>query len=239
MALIKCLECEKDVSDKALTCPHCGAPIEVQKTNNENQLKFPELPKNLHIGKTIYDLKDSGAMPGFKGRVIKNEHTIINNNIMDENLKFVLHTHGIELAFGMTDESFNIHNAQIIELIHTSKTELAKDNKSVIGRSIVGAVLLGPLGAIIGGMSGIGYKEKLADEHYLIINYWNIHTKETETLIILSEESHINDFLKFRKLQLRENKLTGNTAKEDTFGIRGWIGVISFIILVTLLIKNH
>lgn len=27
MALIKCPECDKEVSDKALTCPHCGRPL--------------------------------------------------------------------------------------------------------------------------------------------------------------------------------------------------------------------
>lgn len=31
MALIKCPECSKEVSDKAKTCPHCGYPL----TNNE------------------------------------------------------------------------------------------------------------------------------------------------------------------------------------------------------------
>jgi len=29
MALIKCKECGKDVSDKAAACPHCGAPVEL------------------------------------------------------------------------------------------------------------------------------------------------------------------------------------------------------------------
>ena len=27
MALINCDECNKEVSDKAASCPHCGAPI--------------------------------------------------------------------------------------------------------------------------------------------------------------------------------------------------------------------
>lgn len=27
MALIKCQECEKEISDKAATCPGCGAPV--------------------------------------------------------------------------------------------------------------------------------------------------------------------------------------------------------------------
>jgi len=26
MALIECYECEKEISDKAPACPHCGAP---------------------------------------------------------------------------------------------------------------------------------------------------------------------------------------------------------------------
>lgn len=45
MALIKCLECNKNVSTKAINCPHCGAPIlkeekdiELKKTSNE---EFP------------------------------------------------------------------------------------------------------------------------------------------------------------------------------------------------------
>ncbi len=33
MALIKCSECEKEVSDQAASCPHCGNPI------NDNELK--------------------------------------------------------------------------------------------------------------------------------------------------------------------------------------------------------
>ncbi|QOW20367.1 hypothetical protein INQ41_04915 [Lysobacter ciconiae] len=28
MAMIRCLECRKDISDKAATCPHCGAPVD-------------------------------------------------------------------------------------------------------------------------------------------------------------------------------------------------------------------
>ena len=27
MALIKCYECEKEISDQAPACPHCGAPV--------------------------------------------------------------------------------------------------------------------------------------------------------------------------------------------------------------------
>lgn len=31
MALIACAECKKEISDKAATCPHCGAPISASR----------------------------------------------------------------------------------------------------------------------------------------------------------------------------------------------------------------
>lgn len=31
MALIKCPECEKEISDKAVSCPNCGYPMKPQK----------------------------------------------------------------------------------------------------------------------------------------------------------------------------------------------------------------
>lgn len=39
MALIKCVECGNDVSDKAITCPKCGMPLQTEelKDNNETE----------------------------------------------------------------------------------------------------------------------------------------------------------------------------------------------------------
>jgi len=40
MALIKCPDCSKDVSDKAATCIHCGSPLkEIQPENMANQVQ--------------------------------------------------------------------------------------------------------------------------------------------------------------------------------------------------------
>ncbi len=32
MAMVKCPECNGDISDKAVTCPHCGFPLKTEKT---------------------------------------------------------------------------------------------------------------------------------------------------------------------------------------------------------------
>ena len=37
MALIKCSECGKEISDKATTCPNCGSPtVSFEKAKEEN-----------------------------------------------------------------------------------------------------------------------------------------------------------------------------------------------------------
>ena len=45
MALIKCPECELQVSDKAISCPHCGFPLQAQpKKNYHKSTKRMKLP---------------------------------------------------------------------------------------------------------------------------------------------------------------------------------------------------
>jgi len=51
------------------------------------------------------------------------------------------------------------------------ETAIIQKSKSVIGRGIVGGLFLGPVGAIVGGMSGIGNKSSSHTDRYLIINY--------------------------------------------------------------------
>ena len=41
MALIKCKECHKEISDKAKTCVNCGCPIEDMITSGEVRIKLP------------------------------------------------------------------------------------------------------------------------------------------------------------------------------------------------------
>lgn len=40
MALVKCKECGKDVSDKAKTCPNCGADIRMQQLSTIQKIGY-------------------------------------------------------------------------------------------------------------------------------------------------------------------------------------------------------
>ena len=47
MALIKCSECGKDVSDKAVSCPHCGCPVSENTTVVDKNLEKVKVLKNV------------------------------------------------------------------------------------------------------------------------------------------------------------------------------------------------
>jgi DNA-directed RNA polymerase subunit RPC12/RpoP len=40
MALIKCSECQKEVSDKAVSCPNCGNPIFLEENQVVNKVEI-------------------------------------------------------------------------------------------------------------------------------------------------------------------------------------------------------
>lgn len=67
MALIKCSECGKEVSDKASSCPNCGAPVESENNMQENSLKVGiEVAKDpntiTHYNCNIYDITNGNKI---------------------------------------------------------------------------------------------------------------------------------------------------------------------------------
>lgn len=55
MALIKCKECEKEVSDKAKSCPNCGCPINLDTTV---RIAFPKYKNQIfNTGCTVLNEK--------------------------------------------------------------------------------------------------------------------------------------------------------------------------------------
>lgn len=118
-------------------------------------------------------------------------------NIGAKESAVALHMHGIpnvnqnELAtiFLMEDKmvidadkkTFELKYEQLTAAAGLQKSELLKKDKSVIGRGVVGGLVLGPLGAIIGGVSGIGQKNIKGD--FLVVNYSSSDSNETNVLI--------------------------------------------------------
>lgn len=67
---------------------------------------------------------------------------------------------------------FEIQFDRLRAAVVKSEQELIEKGKSVVGRALIGTLLIPGLGTIVGGMSGIGNKKKKGEKHhYLIFNY--------------------------------------------------------------------
>ena len=67
---------------------------------------------------------------------------------------------------------FEIPLERIRAAVALTETELIEKSKSVVGRALIGTLIVPGLGTIIGGMSGIGTKKKEGKKnHYLVLNY--------------------------------------------------------------------
>lgn len=71
--------------------------------------------------------------------------------------------------------------------METIKTAVHK-NKSSIGRGVAGGLLLGPVGAIVGGVSGVGGKTKTQTtiKNNILLRYLNAENEEIEIRMELS-----------------------------------------------------
>ena len=49
MSLLKCPECQHDVSDKAAACPHCGYPMQTDSKTRKPQNKKATIPQLYNI----------------------------------------------------------------------------------------------------------------------------------------------------------------------------------------------
>ncbi len=75
----------------------------------------------------------------------------------------------IKVCFGKQEATLNY--SQITDVFYGLETEVTQVSKSVIGRALAGGLLFGGIGAVVGGISGTGTKEKKERKFYFIISY--------------------------------------------------------------------
>lgn len=191
MGLIKCPECGSDVSTFAQTCPKCGYPInnsqvikDVQNSEETENCEvtklsiFPELPTVMNVGNQITNWKLDAALQDCYYDPSAN-HT---NYLEEGSASVEAYTNGICVSRGLS--SFYISYQQIIDMKFVSHKQLSEVDKSVLGRAVVGGLLLGPLGAVVGGLSGIGTKKKNIGDYYLVINYYDVYEHNIQSLLV-------------------------------------------------------
>lgn len=177
MALIKCPECGKDISDKASSCINCGYPIsklDLLVTNDDES--FPNIPEDLGIGSQITNFNgEANVKLTFQGsRDFK--------NITNGKCSISLHKYGICIRQSLNE--VRINRLQIVDIFTYKDSYLTDGN--VIGKAVVGGLLFGEVGAIVGGMSGI---QKQSKGTFLAITYWDFELKKKVTVSFLADKS--------------------------------------------------
>lgn len=69
--------------------------------------------------------------------------------------------------------------SKITDVRDITDTQIQEVGKSVIGRSLIGGLLAGPLEVLVGGMSGIGAKQKRTVKNFVVIAYTSNEEKHT------------------------------------------------------------
>lgn len=78
---------------------------------------------------------------------------------------------------------------QIVNAGKVFEKDIIEKDKSVLGRAALGGLILGPIGAVVGGISGTGKKEKKTYKTYYIVNYRSSHDDETKVLSFSAMEN--------------------------------------------------
>lgn len=173
MALISCPECQREVSDKAVHCVHCGYPLKASESFSKDQLvelgqkpNKPELANDLSVGSRGWfgPSPVKGMFEGFASS---------DDRITSDSGSISIHEKGVVLSLGFgTTKKIDIHQSQIIDMKLIPNSQVFEEGRSVIGRALVGSLFLGPVGTVVAGMSGISSKK--TSEHSIIINYWDV-----------------------------------------------------------------
>ncbi|MBT4843587.1 MAG: zinc ribbon domain-containing protein, partial [Anaerolineae bacterium] len=149
MALISCPECKKQISSQAKSCPNCGYPLD--NLEKSLQITRPELSSDLSIGKQVVNWGGDAAIKGYFDSQFNTDRSI-----PDGVGSLLLFKNGIKVTGKFYTPLIDIHFSQIVNIAVVQKDKILDTNNSVLARAAVGTILLGPLGGVIGGMSGIG-----------------------------------------------------------------------------------
>jgi hypothetical protein len=216
-----CSKCGVEINSEDKFCSSCGKEIGNSQIENKITDTSNDLPSEVSftqdIGGRIWTAKNLTTK--YKGGSCL--------NIKEGPTAIVFHKNGLKIHSGVF-KKFEIPYSNIITVQYEDRDSLGNyktKDKSVVGRAVAGGLLLGPLGAVVGGMSGIGTKSKKLDQEsdYLVINYWDKSTKSNEALLFTGKNKRseynkfVSDFLKRKSQSRKVLNENHSTPKSNSF----------------------
>lgn len=128
----------------------------------------------------------------FTGKIVETTGT----SIIPHGIFLTVSLKGDIITIDNSDVSFQLQRPQITSTGYFTEQDIIVKNKSVVGRSVAGALMFGQMGAIIGGLSGVGNKQTKTYKKFVFIEY---QSKEGANcgLVFLIENYELQAALKF------------------------------------------
>jgi hypothetical protein len=131
--------------------------------------------------------------------------------------KFLLIAETRPQGFKMvTDNMFKIPLENVIDTLLTTEKEVIEKSKSVIGRGVVGGLVFGPAGLLLGGLSGIGKKNKVEKSKVYIVSYVG-SDKEVKNIAFGMNKMMVSVTEKFDKVFSKYHKLVPKSPDVQRF----------------------
>lgn len=205
MALIDCFECSKQISSMALVCPYCGCPISASNLVANKPDRMPILPENLYVHTAVFGFGTPGGVNGYVSHACEIPGVRLGDRVSIKRLKEGLYIHDLYEKMAV------VHFAQVVSAEYVDGMSVKSESKSVLGRAAVGAVLLGPFGAVVGGMSGLSKKQKAIDG--MRLTFWSVDAKRYDTLLLETESYGLRNFCDLITKECAPYRVIHNHAK--------------------------
>ncbi len=102
-------------------------------------------------------------------------------------------------------DQYNIPLQSIKNIKISTEKEVTEKERSVIGRAAVGGLLLGPVGAIVGGLSGAKNKKNTTQNEFLVVDFIDDQSQTNKAVFSVTNNLFANSFVKKTIVQINGN----------------------------------
>lgn len=181
MALISCPECSREISDRAISCPHCGFPlaelgesesnieveVNVSKPSTDDLIADIISRQRNNKVEVIKDVKATLGVSLIEAKKMVDEYfknnnaataiSVFKSSKVVEGVSIDYNNH--QFKYGLFGEVYSFDDIIRVEIYENGSSLTSTNTASMVGRAAVGS-LVNPVGTIIGGVTA---KKKSVD----------------------------------------------------------------------------
>jgi len=131
----------------------------------------------------------------------------------------ILKDGSIEINTGSWETSAVIERKNLLYItIEKQETILEEKSKSIVGRALLGGLLLGPVGAVVGGMTGIGektVKDKQMPDYIIVFKIVDDFNQKEKVILFECNNKDFSTVNKFISSNLAEKVIEPSTIQDE------------------------